>query len=200
LHKASNLKFPFIIGPFIVKSRSCLSQVQEKLKEFGFAQLQGRRYDPDQIISNRRLMNKHAPYEHEQVEGFDKLSNLEVCVDMEETLQQIQTQQAPHKMIIKVSKISVYNKRSSLEAMGISDQQTSPKKMKVTQPTQIVDLEEEEPRDQVNIFMVESGTSTIEVEKENKIQSEGSSRTFSSKKYIFDKNNMLRRETHLWVR
>jgi hypothetical protein len=35
--------------------------------------------------------------------------------------------------------------------------------------------------------MVESGNSTIEVKKERKIQSEGGSRTFSSKKYIFDK-------------
>jgi hypothetical protein len=47
-----------------------------------------------------------------------------------------------------------------------------------------VDLEEEEPRDQVNIDMVESGTSTVEVEKEKKIQSESSSRIYSSKKYI----------------
>jgi hypothetical protein len=39
LHKASNLKFPFIIGPFIVKTRSCLSQIQANIKEFGFAQL-----------------------------------------------------------------------------------------------------------------------------------------------------------------
>jgi hypothetical protein len=37
LHKAYNLKFPFIIGPFIVKTRSCISQIQAKLKEFGFA-------------------------------------------------------------------------------------------------------------------------------------------------------------------
>ena len=36
-HKDSNLKFPFIIGPFIVKTRSCISQIQAKLKEFGFA-------------------------------------------------------------------------------------------------------------------------------------------------------------------
>jgi hypothetical protein len=82
LHRASNLEFPFFIGPFIVKSRSCLSQVQAKLTEFGFAQLQGRRYDPHQIISKRRQMNKSAPYEHEYVEGFDKLANLEVCVDI----------------------------------------------------------------------------------------------------------------------
>jgi hypothetical protein len=65
LHKASNLKLPFIIGPFIIKSRSCLSKVQEKIKEFGFAQLQGRSYDPHQIISKRILMKKHDPYEHE---------------------------------------------------------------------------------------------------------------------------------------
>jgi hypothetical protein len=36
-HKASNLKFPFIIGPFIFKAISCLPQFQSKLKEFGFS-------------------------------------------------------------------------------------------------------------------------------------------------------------------
>jgi hypothetical protein len=65
LRKASNLKLPFIIGPFSVQAGSCLSQIQAKLKEFGFSQLQGRMYDPNQIISKRRLMKKHAPYEHE---------------------------------------------------------------------------------------------------------------------------------------
>jgi hypothetical protein len=35
--------------------------------------------------------------------------------------------------------------------------------------------------------MVESGTSIVEVEKERKLQSEGNSRTSSSRKYIFDK-------------
>jgi hypothetical protein len=46
LHIASNIKFPFIIGPFVVKSISCLSQVKEKLKDFGFSEIQGRKYDP----------------------------------------------------------------------------------------------------------------------------------------------------------
>jgi hypothetical protein len=45
-HKASNLKFPFMIGPFMVKNTSCLLQIQAKLNEFGFTQLQGRKYDP----------------------------------------------------------------------------------------------------------------------------------------------------------
>jgi hypothetical protein len=93
LRKASNLKFPFIIGPFIVKTRSCLSQIQENLKEFVFAQIQGRRYDPHQIISKRILMKKHAPYEHEHFESFDEQENLEVCADMEVILQIAQTQQ-----------------------------------------------------------------------------------------------------------
>jgi hypothetical protein len=61
--------------------------------------------------------------------------------------------------------------------------------MKVSKPTQIVDLEEEAAREQVNLDMVESGTNTVEVEKESKFQSEVGSRTFSSKKYIFDKTS-----------
>jgi hypothetical protein len=36
MHKASNLKFPFIIGPFVVKNRFCLPHMQAKIKEFGF--------------------------------------------------------------------------------------------------------------------------------------------------------------------
>ena len=70
--------------------------------------------------------------------------------------------------------MSVYNKRSSLEAMETSDQHTSPKKMKITQSPQIVDLEEKEPKEQVNLDMVESGTSIVEIQKGIKLQSEGS--------------------------
>jgi hypothetical protein len=63
-HKASNLKFPFIVGPFVVNNKSCLPQIQAKFNEFRFTQLQGRKYDPHQIISKRRLMRKLGPYEH----------------------------------------------------------------------------------------------------------------------------------------
>jgi hypothetical protein len=76
LRKSSNLKFLFIIGPFIVKGRYFLSQIQENLKELCFSQLQRRIYDPHQIISKRILMNKHGSYEHEHVEGFDKMEKL----------------------------------------------------------------------------------------------------------------------------
>jgi hypothetical protein len=33
-------------------------------------------------------MNKNAPYEHENVEGLDKLVNLEMCIDVEKPLKQ----------------------------------------------------------------------------------------------------------------
>jgi hypothetical protein len=37
--------------------------------------------------------------------------------------------------------------------------------------------------------MVESGTRNVEVEKEKKLQIEGGSRSFISKKYMFDKTS-----------
>lgn len=35
------------------------------------------RYDPKQIISNRRLKNKNGPFEHQEIEGLRALANLE---------------------------------------------------------------------------------------------------------------------------
>jgi hypothetical protein len=46
LHRASRIKIPFVIGPFVVNSRSFLSQVKKKLKYFGFSEIQGTKYDP----------------------------------------------------------------------------------------------------------------------------------------------------------
>jgi predicted metal-dependent hydrolase len=199
MHKASNLKFPFIIGPFVVKTRSCLPQIQAKLSEFGFTQLQGRKYDPHQVISKRRLMSRQGPYEHEHVEGFDKLENLETCADMEVILQpdqtqqvesapqQIQTQKTSPRLTIKAPKMSVYNKRSSSEALGTSSQQNVLKKMKITPSSQIVDLEEEEPKEKMSMEMVERRTKNEEANTESMPQGESSSRVFSSKKHVFSK-------------
>jgi hypothetical protein len=52
-----------------------------------------------------------------------------------------------------------------------------------------VDLEKEEPKEQVNMDMVESATIIVEVDKGSKLQSERSSRNFSNKKHIFDKTS-----------
>jgi hypothetical protein len=155
-HKASNMKFSFVVGPFVVKRNSCLPQIQSKLNEFGFTKLQGRRYDPHHVISKRRLASRQGPYEHDHVEELDKLANLETCIEMEVitlhdqanqtkiTSQQSPTQKPSPRLIIKGPKMSILNKRSSSEALGASSQQDTLKKMRVTSPSPIIDLEEEE--------------------------------------------------------
>jgi hypothetical protein len=116
-------------------------------------QLQGRKYHLHQIISKRRFARRQGPYEHEHVKGFDKLANLETCVDMEVTLQHDITKQTKptsqqrktHKpfpiLIVKAPKFSIYNKRRSSEALGTSSHQDILKKMKITSSFQIVNLE-----------------------------------------------------------
>jgi hypothetical protein len=83
--------------------------------------------------------------------------------------------------------MSVYNKRSSSEALGASSQQNILKKMKITPSSQIVDLEEEEPKEKMSIEMVESVTNHEEASTGSMPQSESSSRVFSNKKHVFGK-------------
>jgi hypothetical protein len=83
--------------------------------------------------------------------------------------------------------MSVYNKRSIPKALGTSGQQNFPKKMKITQSPQIVNLEEKEPNEQMSMEMVESGTKNEEVGIGSMLQSEGISRDFNNKKHVFDK-------------
>jgi hypothetical protein len=196
-HKASNLKFPFVVGPFVVKRKSCLPQIQSKLNEFGFTQLQGRRYDPHQVISKRILASRQGPYEHEHVEELDKLANLETCTEMEVitlhdqekkteiTSQQSSTQKPSPRLIIKAPKMSIFNKRSSSEALGASSQQDTLKKMRVTSPSPIIDLEEEEQKEKTCMEMVDTKIQNEEINPENKPQNEGSMKVFSSRKHVF---------------
>jgi hypothetical protein len=83
--------------------------------------------------------------------------------------------------------MSVYNKRNSSESLGASIQQNIPKKMKTTPPSQVVDLEEEEPKEKTSMDMVEGATKNEEAVTESMPQSESSTRVFSSKKHIFSK-------------
>jgi hypothetical protein len=132
-HRERNIKFPFLIGPFIVKSRTCLAHVEAKLKVLFFAQIPGKKYDPHQIISRRRKMDKNAPYEHEPIEGLENFVNLEECVDVESSVQNAPTQQSIPKVVIKVPKASTQSNRIVSEAMDIDPEHTSKKKMKTIQ-------------------------------------------------------------------
>jgi hypothetical protein len=83
--------------------------------------------------------------------------------------------------------MSVYNKRSSSKTLGASSQQTILKKMKITPPSQIVDLEEEEPKEKTSMEMVERVTKNEEVGTGSMPRNESTSRVFISKKHVFGK-------------
>jgi hypothetical protein len=55
--------------------------------------------------------------------------------------------------------------KESFQRMDIDVEQTAKKKMKIVHPKQIVDLEDEGSTDQVNLNIVESGTSIVEIEE-----------------------------------
>jgi hypothetical protein len=80
--------------------------------------------------------------------------------------------------------MSVYNKRSSSEALGASSQQDTLKKMRITS-SQIVDLEEEEPKDKTCMEMVEGAIENEEAVTRSMPQSENNTKDFSSRKHIF---------------
>jgi len=64
----------------------------------------------------------------------------------ERASQQSPPQKLSPRMIVKDPKMSVYNKRRSSEALGASSQKYILKKMNITSSSQIVDLEEEDPK------------------------------------------------------
>lgn len=77
--KACNIKFHFVIDPFVIKTSSALFVVDKLLKNMKFQEAQRIKYDPRQIISNRRLKNKSGLLEHQEVEGLRVLENMEKC-------------------------------------------------------------------------------------------------------------------------
>jgi hypothetical protein len=142
-------------------------------------------------------VSRQGPYEHEHVEELDKLANLETYTEMEVitlhdqakqtkiTSQQIPTQKPSSKLIIKAPKMSIFNKRSSSEALGASSQQDTLKKMRVTSPSPIIDLEEEEQKEKTCMEMVDTKIQNKEINPENKPQNKGSMKVFSSRKHVF---------------
>jgi hypothetical protein len=90
-------------------------------------------------------------------------------------------------MTFQFPKLTVCTKRISSEALSTSSQHNSPKKIKIKQSLEIVDMEKENPKEKVSMDMVESGTNKEEYGKRIMAQSESNSIDFSRKKHIFDK-------------
>ena len=73
--KASKIKFPWVLGPFIVKIKYALPVVESLLKYMGFQTSTAINYDPHHVISIRRQVNKNNPFEHQEVEGLIESAN-----------------------------------------------------------------------------------------------------------------------------
>ena len=74
--KYSDVKFPLKFGPFIFKNRSALLVIEKLLEVMDFQKEKKVNYDPHHIISHRKQLNKNKPFDHQIVEGLDKMANL----------------------------------------------------------------------------------------------------------------------------
>ena len=85
--KSLNVKFPLKVGPFIFKNKSALLVIEKLLEVMDFQKEQKVNYDPHHIISQRKKLNKNKPFDHEIVEGLDKIeffSNFEENLEADE--------------------------------------------------------------------------------------------------------------------
>ena len=73
--KSSEIKFPWVVGPFIIKNRVSFPVVENLLKEIGFQTDAAANYDFHHIISIKIQVNKNKPFEHHEIVGMDKSSN-----------------------------------------------------------------------------------------------------------------------------
>ena len=70
--KYSEIKFPWVVSPFIFKNKFALPMIEILLREMGFQTEVAINYVPHHIISIRRQVNKKNPFEHFEVEGLFK--------------------------------------------------------------------------------------------------------------------------------
>ena len=152
--KASNIKYHYNIGPFVIKVRSSLPVIEKFLKAMNFKEVDKIRYDPKQVISQRRKKNKYTPYEHEEVQDLGTIANLEnpkegqQMIDVSEKVQNSQdgaVQVNPFFMEIQTPSKNL-NKKPFLEVVDMEvDEHYSSKRTKITAKDKVmVYLEQEE--------------------------------------------------------
>ena len=73
--KTLEIKFPWTVGPFLIKRKLALSVIDSMLKEMRFSVEAAINYYPHHVISNRRQANKNKPFEHSEEEGLFEATN-----------------------------------------------------------------------------------------------------------------------------
>ena len=84
--KASEIKFPWVVGTFIIKNKYGLPIVETMLQNMNFKKAIAANYDPHHVISLRRQLNKNKEFEHHAVEGLaDKVIWMDYLTQMKDT-------------------------------------------------------------------------------------------------------------------
>ena len=73
--KNLGMKFPWEVGPYIVKNRASLLVIDNTLKSMGFPLGFAINYDPHQMISKRRHANSNKYFEHTEVARLREVTN-----------------------------------------------------------------------------------------------------------------------------
>ena len=59
---SSEIRYPWVVGPFIIKNKFALPMIEILLEEMGFLIEAAINYDPHHVISNRRQALKRKPF------------------------------------------------------------------------------------------------------------------------------------------
>ena len=73
--KSTNVKYPWVVGPFTLKSKKDFPSIKNLLNEMGFPTDPVVDYDSHQVISNRRKVVKRNPFNHVEVVGLEDVAN-----------------------------------------------------------------------------------------------------------------------------
>ena len=74
-NKSIEIKYPWVVGPFIIKNNDSLPMIESLLKEMGFFTEPVVNYDPHHVISNGIKVIKRNPFENEEIVGLEDAAN-----------------------------------------------------------------------------------------------------------------------------
>ena len=73
--KSTHIKYHWSVGPLTIKNKGALKMVEGLLRDLGFQTEPAIKYDPHQVISNRRNAQKRKDYKQEEFVGLEEVSN-----------------------------------------------------------------------------------------------------------------------------
>ena len=73
--KSTEIKYPWVVGPFVIKNKDSLRMIEGLHKEMGFSIEPTINYDPHHVISNRRKALKRKLIKHEKIVVLADVAN-----------------------------------------------------------------------------------------------------------------------------